>query len=38
MATKDDQDILRLLVQYVARSFYEPRYVVVLDMLVRHPV
>ncbi|KAL6300958.1 TFIIE alpha subunit-domain-containing protein [Sparassis latifolia] len=36
--TKDEQETLRLLVQHVARAFYEPKYVVVLDQLVRHPV
>ncbi|KAJ3486221.1 hypothetical protein NLI96_g4391 [Meripilus lineatus] len=35
---KEDQESLRLLVQHVARAFYEPRYTIVLDQLVRHPV
>lgn len=36
--SKEDQEALRLLVQHVARAFYEPRYTIVLDQLVRHPV
>ncbi|KAH8082851.1 TFIIE alpha subunit-domain-containing protein [Cristinia sonorae] len=36
--SKDDQEALRLLVQYVARAFYEPKFTIVLDQLVRHPV
>ena len=32
---KEDQESLRLLVQHVARAFYEPRYTIVLDQLVR---
>lgn len=35
---KDEQEILRLLVQHVSRAFYEPRFTVVMDQLVRHPV
>ncbi|PCH35008.1 hypothetical protein WOLCODRAFT_139687 [Wolfiporia cocos MD-104 SS10] len=35
---KDEQDTLRLLVQHVSRAFYEPKYTVVMDQLVRHPV
>ncbi|KAK2461270.1 hypothetical protein APHAL10511_006797 [Amanita phalloides] len=38
MATKEDQEILRLLVQHVARSFYDPKYTIILDQLSRHPV
>ncbi|KAI5123232.1 hypothetical protein M0805_001321 [Coniferiporia weirii] len=38
MATKEDQEILRLLVQYVSRAFYEPKFVVIMDQLARHPV
>ncbi|KAI6106928.1 TFIIE alpha subunit-domain-containing protein [Pisolithus croceorrhizus] len=38
MATKEERDILRLLVQHVARAFYEPKYVIILDQLARHPV
>ncbi|OCH85727.1 hypothetical protein OBBRIDRAFT_762535 [Obba rivulosa] len=36
--TKDEQETLRLLVQHVSRAFYEPKYTVVLDQLIRHPV
>ncbi|KAF9809972.1 hypothetical protein IEO21_07202 [Rhodonia placenta] len=36
--TKDEQDTLHLLVQQVSRSFYEPKYTVVMDQLARHPV
>ncbi|KAK7685566.1 hypothetical protein QCA50_011433 [Cerrena zonata] len=35
---KEDQDVLHLLVQHVARAFYEPRFTIVLDQLIRHPV
>ncbi|GJE85312.1 TFIIE alpha subunit-domain-containing protein [Phanerochaete sordida] len=35
---KEDQETLRLLVQHVLRAFYEPKYTVVMDQLVRHPV
>ncbi|KAI0821884.1 TFIIE alpha subunit-domain-containing protein [Trametes gibbosa] len=35
---KDEQETLRLLVQHVSRAFYEPRFTVVMDQLVRHPV
>ncbi|KAL9710165.1 hypothetical protein Ac2012v2_006461 [Leucoagaricus gongylophorus] len=38
MATKEDQETLRLLVQYVSRAFYEPKYTIILDQLARHPV
>lgn len=38
MATNEDQAALRTLVQHVARAFYEPKFVVVLDQLSRHPV
>ncbi|KAI6043907.1 TFIIE alpha subunit-domain-containing protein [Pisolithus marmoratus] len=38
MATKEERDTLRLLVQHVARAFYEPKYVIILDQLARHPV
>ncbi|KAH8113794.1 TFIIE alpha subunit-domain-containing protein [Phellopilus nigrolimitatus] len=38
MATKEDQETLRLLVQYVSRAFYEPKFVVIMDQLARHPV
>ncbi|KAI0667287.1 TFIIE alpha subunit-domain-containing protein [Trametes maxima] len=36
--SKDEQETLRLLVQHVSRAFYEPKYTVVMDQLVRHPV
>ncbi|KAI0337217.1 hypothetical protein BDW22DRAFT_1364381 [Trametopsis cervina] len=35
---KEDQEALRLLVQHVLRAFYEPRFTVVVDQLVRHTV
>ena len=35
---KDQQEALRLLVQHVSRAFYEPKFTVVMDQLVRHPV
>ncbi|KAI9567010.1 TFIIE alpha subunit-domain-containing protein [Boletus coccyginus] len=38
MATKEEQETLHLLVQHVARGFYEPRYIILLDLLARHPV
>ncbi|KAG5719865.1 Transcription initiation factor IIE subunit alpha [Termitomyces sp. T112] len=38
MATKEDQEILRLLVQHVSRAFYEPKYTIIMDQLARHPV
>ena len=38
MATKEDQDILRLLVQYVSRAFYEPKFTIIMDQLARNPV
>lgn len=36
--SKDEQETLRLLVQYVSRAFYEPKFTVVMDQLIRHPV
>ncbi|KAJ3522526.1 hypothetical protein NM688_g8862 [Phlebia brevispora] len=36
--SKEDLDTLHLLVQHVLRAFYEPKYTVVMDQLVRHPV
>ncbi|KAI0628573.1 TFIIE alpha subunit-domain-containing protein [Trametes polyzona] len=36
--SKDEQETLRLLVQHVSRAFYEPKFTVVMDQLVRHPV
>lgn len=38
MATKEEQETLRLLVQQVSRAFYEPKYTIILDQLARHPV
>ncbi|KAL4071438.1 hypothetical protein V8B97DRAFT_1871035 [Scleroderma yunnanense] len=38
MATKEEQETLRLLAQHVARGFYEPKYIIILDQLARHPV
>ncbi|EPQ52268.1 hypothetical protein GLOTRDRAFT_140654 [Gloeophyllum trabeum ATCC 11539] len=38
MSTKEEQETLRLLVQHVSRSFYEPKYIVIMDQLARHPV
>jgi transcription initiation factor TFIIE subunit alpha len=38
MATKEDQEALRLLVQHVSRGFYEPRFIIIMDMLARYPV
>jgi hypothetical protein len=38
MATKEDQETLRQFVQHVARAFYDPKYIVVMDQLARHPV
>lgn len=33
-----DRESLRLLAQHVARAFYDPRLVVVVDQLTRHTV
>ncbi|KAH9478542.1 Transcription initiation factor IIE subunit alpha [Psilocybe cubensis] len=38
MATKEDQETLRLLVQHVSRAFYEPKFTIIMDQLARHPV
>jgi transcription initiation factor TFIIE subunit alpha len=38
MATKEDQETLRLLVQYVSRAFYEPKFTIIMDQLARHTV
>lgn len=38
MATKDEQETIRRLVQHVSRAFYEPKYTVILDQLSRHLV
>ncbi|KAI1783309.1 TFIIE alpha subunit-domain-containing protein [Ganoderma leucocontextum] len=36
--SKDEQETLRLLVQHASRAFYEPKFTVVMDQLIRHPV
>ncbi|KAF5368934.1 hypothetical protein D9758_002913 [Tetrapyrgos nigripes] len=38
MATQDDRETLRLLVQHVSRGFYEAKFTIILDQLARHPV
>ncbi|KAF9459655.1 TFIIE alpha subunit-domain-containing protein [Collybia nuda] len=38
MATKEDQETLRLLVQHVSRAFYDAKYTIIMDQLARHPV
>ncbi|GLB42191.1 putative TFIIE alpha subunit [Lyophyllum shimeji] len=38
MATPEDRETLRLLVQHVSRAFYEPKYTIIMDQLARHPV
>ncbi len=38
MATKEDQEALRLLVLHVSRAFYDARYIIIMDQLSRHPV
>ncbi|KAJ7635101.1 TFIIE alpha subunit-domain-containing protein [Roridomyces roridus] len=38
MATKEDRETLRLLVQHVSRAFYEPKYTIIMDQLARHMV
>ncbi|KAF8170212.1 TFIIE alpha subunit-domain-containing protein [Mycena galopus ATCC 62051] len=38
MATKEDRETLRLLVQQVSRAFYEPKYTIIMDQLARHTV
>ncbi|KAJ7707126.1 TFIIE alpha subunit-domain-containing protein [Mycena metata] len=38
MATKEDKETLRLLVQHVSRAFYEPKYTIIMDQLARHTV
>ncbi|KDQ50382.1 hypothetical protein JAAARDRAFT_164904 [Jaapia argillacea MUCL 33604] len=38
MSTKEEQETLRLLVQHVTRSFYDPKFVVIMDQLSRQPV
>ncbi|KAI0754207.1 TFIIE alpha subunit-domain-containing protein [Daedaleopsis nitida] len=36
--SKDEQETLRLLVQHVSRAFYEPKFTIVMDQLIRHAV
>ncbi|KAJ7171666.1 TFIIE alpha subunit-domain-containing protein [Mycena crocata] len=38
MATKEDRETLRLLVQHVSRAFYEPKFTIIMDQLARHTV
>ncbi|KAJ7193502.1 TFIIE alpha subunit-domain-containing protein [Mycena pura] len=38
MATKENRETLRLLVQHVSRAFYEPKYTIIMDQLARHSV
>ena len=38
MATKEDQDTIRLLFQYLSRAFYEPKFTIIMDRLARNPV
>ncbi|KAF9010136.1 TFIIE alpha subunit-domain-containing protein [Cyathus striatus] len=38
MASVEDKETLRLLVQHVGRAFYESRYTIILDQLARHAV
>ncbi|EGO03838.1 hypothetical protein SERLA73DRAFT_175515 [Serpula lacrymans var. lacrymans S7.3] len=38
MATKEEQETLRLLIQHVSRAFYEPKFTIIMDQLARHPV
>ncbi|KIJ36371.1 hypothetical protein M422DRAFT_782278 [Sphaerobolus stellatus SS14] len=38
MSSKEEREILKSLVQQVLRAFYEPKHVIVMDQLVRHPV
>ena len=38
MSSKEEREVLKLLVQHVCRAFYDPKYIVVMDQLVRHPV
>ncbi|KIJ51938.1 hypothetical protein M422DRAFT_157029 [Sphaerobolus stellatus SS14] len=37
MSSKEEREILKSLVQQVLRAFYEPKHVIVMDQLVRHP-
>ncbi|EIN08206.1 transcription initiation factor TFIIE alpha subunit [Punctularia strigosozonata HHB-11173 SS5] len=38
MATPEEKETLRKLVQHVARAFYEPQCIIILDLLSRYPV
>ena len=38
MSSKEEREVLKLLVQHVCRAFYDPKFIVVMDQLVRHPV
>lgn len=38
MINEEEKATLRLLVQHVARAFYDPKFIVVLDQLARHEV
>lgn len=38
MSQKEDKEVLKLLVQRAARGFYEPKFTIALDQLVRHRV
>ena len=36
--SKDELETLHMLVQHVLRALYEPKFIVVMDQLARHPV
>ncbi|KAF9031211.1 hypothetical protein BDZ89DRAFT_984828 [Hymenopellis radicata] len=38
MSTKEEQEVLRLLVLHVSRAFYEAKYIIIMDQLSRHAV
>ncbi|TEB23350.1 hypothetical protein FA13DRAFT_1818485 [Coprinellus micaceus] len=38
MSTKEEKEILRILVQHVSRAFYEPKFTIIMDQLARYPV
>lgn len=38
MLSEDNRAALFLLVQHVTRTFYDPRFIVVMDQLARHQV
>ncbi|KAK7462844.1 hypothetical protein VKT23_007420 [Stygiomarasmius scandens] len=38
MATQEEKEILRKLVQHVSRAFYEAKFTIIMDQLARHPV